>query len=43
MVTPLKMEPTLPKALGLLASDRPAPTDEQVQAWLDEHRMEKYG
>lgn len=35
---------TLSEALGLLASnDHPAPTDEQVGQWLDEHRMQKYG
>jgi hypothetical protein len=34
---------TLQEARGLLATDQPPPTDEQVQQWLDEHRMEKYG
>jgi len=34
---------TLSRALGLLATDQPAPTDEEVEQWLDEHRMEKYG
>jgi hypothetical protein len=34
---------TLKKALGLLATNRPAPSDAQVQQWLDEYRMEKYG
>lgn len=34
---------TLSRALGLLATDQPAPTDEEVKQWLDEHRMEKYG
>jgi hypothetical protein len=28
---------------GILATDRPAPSDEEVTQWLDEHRMEKYG
>jgi hypothetical protein len=36
-------ERTLQRALGLLATQQPAPTDEEVQQWLDEHRMEKYG
>ncbi len=44
-------EPTLPRikhntlkdALGLLATDQPPPSDEEVQMWLDEHRLEKYG
>ena len=34
---------TLEKALGLLATDQPAPSDPDVQEWLNEHRMEKYG
>lgn len=34
---------TLSRALGLLATNQPAPTDEEVKQWLDEHRMEKYG
>lgn len=33
---------TLEKALGLLATDQPAPSDAEIQTWLDEHRMEKY-
>jgi hypothetical protein len=34
---------TLEKALGLLATSRPAPSDAEIQQWLDERRMEKYG
>lgn len=34
--------PTLQKALGLLATDQPAPTDAEVEQMLDEHRREKY-
>ena len=34
---------TLHRALGLLATDKAAPTDEEVERWLDEHRQEKYG
>lgn len=34
---------TLQKALGLLATDQPPPTDEEVRRWLDERRREKYG
>lgn len=34
---------TLPLALGLLTSNMPAPSDAEIQNWLDEHRMEKYG
>jgi hypothetical protein len=34
---------TLSRALGLLATDQPPPTDEEIEQWLDEHRMEKYG
>ena len=36
-------EETLDKALGLLASQYPAPTDDTVKQWLHERRMEKYG
>ena len=28
---------------GLLATDRPPPSDEEVERWLDERRVEKYG
>lgn len=28
---------------GLIANDRPPPTDEEVARWLDERRMNKYG
>ena len=34
---------TLDRALGLLATDHPAPSDAVIQEWLDEHRREKYG
>jgi hypothetical protein len=34
---------TLERALGLLANERPAPSDEEIQQRLDEHRVEKYG
>lgn len=34
---------TLPQARGLLRTDKPAPTDEEVRQWLEEHRMNKYG
>ncbi len=34
---------TLEKALGLLATSQSAPSDVEVQQWLDEHRIEKYG
>jgi hypothetical protein len=27
----------------LLKTDRPAPDDDTVDRWIDEHRMEKYG
>ena len=36
-------EGTLDKALGLLASQYPAPADDTVRQWLRERRMEKYG
>jgi hypothetical protein len=34
---------TLEKALGLLDTGHPAPSDQEIQQWLDEHRIEKYG
>ena len=34
---------TLSKALGLLQTEHAPPTDAEVEAWLDEHRLEKYG
>jgi hypothetical protein len=34
---------TLSKVLGIASTDQPPPTDEEVEQWLDEHRMEKYG
>jgi hypothetical protein len=34
---------TLKKALGLVATSGPAPSDAEIQQWLDEHRLEKYG
>ena len=34
---------TLEKALGLLATNQPAPSDAEVQQWFDEYRMEKSG
>lgn len=37
-----RQEGTLDKALGLLASKQPAPTDATIQQWLRERRMEKY-
>lgn len=40
---PKQRRRTLDQALGLLATDKAAPTDEEVEQWLDDHRMEKYG
>lgn len=34
---------TWQKARGLLRTDRPVPSDEDVRHWLEEHRLEKYG
>jgi hypothetical protein len=34
---------TLGTALGLLRTNADAPSDEEVQSWLDEYRTEKYG
>ncbi len=35
--------PTLSRALGLAATDQPAPDDTTVKAWLAERRQAKYG
>lgn len=40
---PKERRRTIDEALGMLATDKAAPTDEEVKQWLDEHRMEKYG
>jgi uncharacterized protein (DUF433 family) len=40
---PKQRRRTLDRALGLLATDGPAPTDDEIKQWLDDHRMEKYG
>lgn len=34
---------TLEKALGLLATDHRAPSDAEVEEWLEQRRSEKYG
>lgn len=34
--------PTLSDALGFLTTQTP-PSDEEIQEWLDKHRLEKYG
>ena len=36
-----KRPDTLKQALGLLATDQPAPTDEDVAHWLNERRIVK--
>jgi hypothetical protein len=33
---------TLEQARGLLATNSPAPTDEEIAQWLDERRNERY-
>jgi hypothetical protein len=43
IVEPPVRRGSLRNLVGLLATDRPPPTDEEVEQWLDEHRMEKYG
>ena len=35
-------QPTLAQARGLLATDQPAPTDDQVAGWLAERRAARY-
>jgi hypothetical protein len=39
---PRPQRATVHKAFGLLATDRPAPTDAEVQQWLEERRLRKY-
>ena len=34
---------TLTQALGLLATDQPPPSDQQIREWRAEYRLEKYG
>jgi hypothetical protein len=34
---------TLEQARGLLTTGRSAPTDEEIEQWLDERRTERYG
>jgi len=41
--SPRPRQNTLEKALGLLATNYPAPSDVEVKQWLNEHRTEKYG
>lgn len=36
-------QPTLARALGLLATDTPAPSDEEIALLLDQRRQERYG
>ncbi len=34
---------TVDDALGLARTNGPAPSDEDIESWLDQRRMEKYG
>jgi len=40
---PRPRKKTLHEALGLANNGEPAPSDEEVQRWLDERREAKYG
>lgn len=42
-ITPLPRTPTLARALGLLATDAPAPSDEDIAILLDQRRQERFG
>ena len=42
-VTQPKRSNTLDNALGLLATNEPAPSDEEIEQWLDEYHIEKWG
>jgi Arc/MetJ-type ribon-helix-helix transcriptional regulator len=37
------LQATVSTASGLLATNQPAPNDEEITRWLAEHRSEKYG
>ncbi len=39
----LQRQPTLARALGLLATSQPTPSDNDIAALLDERRRERYG
>ncbi len=41
--TLVRSKDTFSKALGLLRTEKTTPTDEEVDAMLAEHRLEKYG
>jgi hypothetical protein len=41
-VAPRPRHETLQEALGLLSTDQTPPSDEEIQGWLNEHRLEKY-
>jgi hypothetical protein len=41
--TPTPRGRPIEELLALFRTDRPAPDDETVRRWIDEHRMEKYG
>lgn len=40
---PQRARDILATARGLLATEQPTPTDEEIAQWLEEHRTEKYG
>lgn len=31
------------RLIGILATDQPPPTDEEIERWLEERRIERYG
>ncbi len=43
VATARQRPPTLARALGLLGTDQPAPSDEDIARLLDERRRERYG
>lgn len=34
---------SLRQLIGILATDQPAPSDEEIERWREERRIEKYG
>lgn len=41
--TPIPRGRSMEEIRALFQIDRPAPDDETVRRWIDEHRLEKYG
>lgn len=42
-ISEAKTQYTVDQALGLLEAERPAPSDAEIEQWLIDHRMDKFG